>query len=387
MNQWTHPTCATPVVDLDGHSWGISDESELLVQKRPAGACNTAAVPGLLFRDYVIDVPVVLTRLIEEGFVTLDYLKDAEYTGSNLGGVEIFGPAAVRSEVQAHSLYVVDGQSQDFGSLIAGIKDQLNNVNVDPDFLGKANKLEYREVIPKVENCEGPITEGAGCAPYGATRACGDKILTCGNSFDGIAQQWFNSGVNISCTEDQSPGRPCNLNSQTTCRRGDALFACTTPRYSGALYPNLNGAAPVRPSQGAGDYSKLAPGNYRFTGNGALFKIKSNASRTWCWYNMYRGEDGQSIPIEVSVAPPQDLRDPYDSGRCIWDFKVGDYIIKGVGPGVDGNMFYYDGGSSWCWFTRPRGPLKESSLIPQAVGIVAETGIGTPGGRCSFDPL
>ncbi len=412
MNEWAHPTCGTSVVDLDGPTWDVSRENELAVRSANPGGCTTDAVPGQPFFDYVVDVPVLLTRLVEEGFVTREYLKTADYVGGNLGGVEFFGPAAVRSEIQSHAVYVVDGAPNDLDSVIDAARGGLLAAN--PGFLGGANQLTYREVKPSVEACSGGVQLGARCnlpgsAPgslYGAICAQGTSLLTCGNGKDGITMEWYKSGDNISCSPEQAPGRACTMNSQTTCRWGAGLMACTTPRYRGPGYPvqttsspptpaspSPNPSSSPNPSPTGGSYETLPAGYYKLASSGAQFKVRPD--RRWCWYNM-KYSDANTLAAPTAVVPPGSARvaGRDGSGRCEWDVLAGAFVVDGVPPlggSPNGSKYYYDGAGAWCWFVNlPQNgdlPPKWSytTRMPQTLGDFSASW-ADPDGRCKADP-
>ena len=103
MNLFAHPTCATSAVDVDAPSWGLSRADDLNFWT--SNSCNADFHADQKFEDYVIDVPRAILRLIDEGFIDLEYVNGAKYVGGILNGIELFGPAAIRSQVESHTIY------------------------------------------------------------------------------------------------------------------------------------------------------------------------------------------------------------------------------------------------------------------------------------------
>ena len=153
---------------------------------------------------------------------------------------------------------------------------------------------------------------------------------------------------------------------------------------SAAVPAQASSPTPVPP--GTDDYNKLPPGFYQVQGTNNRFKIMDAKERGWCWYNMLYAPTGEG-PANTSVIPPQDKRDPSNGGRCSWDYSKGNYRTTGRGSdkgGLDGNVYYYNGASAYCWFSSAKPSMSDTTLPREQVGKLATTGFAGADGQCMW---
>jgi len=323
MNMFAHPTCQTSAVDVDGPSWGVSKADDLNFWT--SQSCNANFPPNQEFVDYVIDVPRLMVRLMDEGFMSLEFLKGAKYLGGILNGIEFFGPAMVRSQVAAHTIYKAESPI-DYATVLGGMRAALDKH--DPGFLSGTKDFVWRDTVSIKGACPTDAIEGQFCdsaTQYGKACSTGAQLLICNNS--GLRSGWMKLGSAEACRPEFSPGNKCS-NVGNTCLNGEKIVACAdrpyagadwspdTSKYASSAAPAAPIAAPAAPAGGKMKVpaGTLAEGFYKMNNSGAKFYY--NGTNAFCWFLANESPNGK--PINATNTTPQSMN-ARDDGRCTWD--------------------------------------------------------------------
>lgn len=377
MNLFTHPTCGAGAIDIDGPSWGVTRAEDLVVTRSNDCRADMEGIESQPFVDYVIDVPRMFTRLIREGLVDESFLESAHYSGGMMMGIEFFGPASVRTQLESYTIYRAEAPLP-FREVMRTMDDALQVV--DPGFFAVADDLVYRRTLSlSPETCE---TADCWCQPehavdtpcprYGRVCHTETRLRLCTNAAQltdgGI--RWYDIGPATPCGPGVEVGAACAT--EATCMDGPHIVACTSPEYTGDIYPPMGapgpGPEPIPGSPG------LTEGYYRFTNVPEQPKFSVEAGG-WCWFLMH-APPGPAI-VDTALSPHELGLE--SRGRCTWDPPMGNYLYR---PG--GQTFFYNGAGGWCWFDRtpaPGFPTVPTDILPTAYGVMATAREG----RCGWD--
>ena len=342
MNLFAHPTCGTSAVDVDAPSWGISKADDLNFWT--SNSCNANFPTNQEFKDYVIDVPRLMLRLVDEGFMSVEYLKGAKYVGGILNGIELFGPAVIRSQVASHSIYKAEAPI-DYGVVLGQMRNALGQS--DPAFLAGTNDFVWRDTISIQGRCADHMVEGQFCdskTEYGKVCSNGAQLLICSNS--ALRSGWAKLGSAEQCRQETTPGNRCTTLG-STCLNGEKIVACSDRPYTGqdwapdvSKYMSASSStgntsapqtapqsapqsapgpiapmpAPTEPAANTSATPSLAEGYHRMNNSGAKFYY--NGTNAFCWFNANATPDGK--PINPTSTSPQSVG-ARDAGQCNWD--------------------------------------------------------------------
>ena len=151
---------------------------------------------------------------------------DGAMIGGIIGGVEFFGPAAVRSQFRRHTLHRTT-TSTPAASLIEATRTWLD-AN-EPDFLPTGSPdLAYRTTVDVTGACADGVEAHDPCSgvdEFGDVCDSGDTLLLCNKGRDGSGAAWFPIGSSQACTT-QIADDLCTEAGET-CLNGIDVLTCT----------------------------------------------------------------------------------------------------------------------------------------------------------------